>query len=112
MSKSSDKVSTTSGDGFSWQMFWHYFSSELCTDEMRTWTMKNTNIVACITGAMPQVQIEILEAAPQVLINHPAVVAKLTPEAKRVLLKEVTTEVRDTRWVMKEMLRKRGHYIE
>ena len=85
-SSSETKLSGNSGDNFSWNQFWTYFNSELCTDDMRAWTLKNTNIVDCITGALPQIQIEILEAAPQVLINHPAVVAKLTPQAKKALV--------------------------
>lgn len=63
---------------FSWQQFWVYFKSDICTDEMRAWTMKNLNIVNCLAGAMAEVQYEILQYAPVELLNHPVILSKLS----------------------------------
>lgn len=65
---------------FSWQQFWVYFKSPIYTDDMRAWTMKHLNIVDCITGAMPEVQFEILQHAPVELLNHPTILSKLSPK--------------------------------
>jgi len=75
---------------------------------MRALILKKANIVGCITGALPQVQIEILEAAPQALINHPAIVDKLTPQAKKVLI-VIAEEVCEMTWADygREILRKK-----
>ena len=57
----------------SWERFWAYFVSDLCTDEMREWTLQNTSIVDCLTGTTSDVQQEIIRDAPDYIKNDPQV---------------------------------------
>lgn len=62
---------------FSWAQMWTYFKSDICTDDMRAFTLQSISIVDVLKGVMPEVQFEIMQYAPKELMNHPAIVKVL-----------------------------------
>jgi hypothetical protein len=67
----------------SWAQFWAYMKSNRCTNEMRAWTLRYTNLEDALDGTVPVIQFEILEYAPVEIIQHyarllhPSIQAKL-----------------------------------
>lgn len=96
MAKATETRLISTEGQFSWQQMWTYFKSDICTDEMRAWTMKHMDIVGFITGAMPEVQFEILQYAPKVLMNHKAIVSKLNSKTIHNLLPYGMSQEYDT----------------
>jgi hypothetical protein len=58
------KSSASDGEVLSWQALWQYLGSSRCTDEMRRFTLRYMYLRDALDGAMPWVQEEILEYAP------------------------------------------------
>ena len=72
--------------GFSWQQMWTYYKSSLCSSEQRRFTLASFSLRDAIEVAVPKVQIEILEYAPEDVIE--IVDDLLHEDAKKVLIKE------------------------
>jgi hypothetical protein len=83
MSQKKDRTSTDDCT-MSWASMWSYFNSSYCSDDQRSFTIKHMNLYDILDGAMPDIQFEIMEFAPKVILKSGKIRSIIDP---RVLQK-------------------------